>query len=63
MFLQKNRDWLFFNDVKNNFFLQEQIIPADELEAGLVFHVALLTNKKEIMEELKSITEKIKLVK
>ncbi len=63
MFLQKNRDWLFFSDMKNNFFLMEQIISADELEAGLVFHVALLTNKKEIMEELKLITEKIKLVK
>jgi hypothetical protein len=63
LFLQKNYDWLFFNDLKTNFFLREQIIPADELEAGLVFHVALLTNRKEIMEEMKPIVEKIKLIK
>jgi hypothetical protein len=63
LFLQKNYDWLFFNDMKNNFFLHEQIIPADEVEAGLVFHVAMLSNKKEIMDELKQVVEKIKLVK
>ena len=62
LFLQKTYDWLFFNEVKNNFFLQEQIIPAEAVEAGLLFHVAMLTNKKEILEELKPVVEKIKLV-
>jgi hypothetical protein len=62
-FLQTTYDWLYFKQDKNNFYLQEQIIPADQLEKGLVFHVAHLTNKKDIMEELTSITEKIKLVK
>lgn len=59
-FLQKQYDWLFFSDDKNKFYLREHIIPADEVESGLVFHVALLTNKKEILEELSTIATKIK---
>lgn len=62
-FLQKPYDWLLFKDDKNKFYLREQVIPADEVEAGLVFHVALLCNKKEILEELAGIAEKIRLVK
>lgn len=63
IFLQNNYDWLYFKEDKTNFFLKEQIIPADNLGQGTVFHVALLTNKKDILEELTAITEKIKLVK
>lgn len=62
-FLQKPYEWLFFKDEKNKFYLREQIIPADEVEAGLVFHVALLTNKKEILDELTAIADKIRLLK
>lgn len=64
VFLQKNYDWLYFKDDKNNFYLKEQIIPADDpLGAGIQLHVALLSNKKDILDELISITEKIKLIK
>ncbi|MCX6320012.1 MAG: hypothetical protein NTW29_22220 [Bacteroidetes bacterium] len=60
-FLQQSYDWLLFNAEKDKFYLREQIIPASAIEAGLVFHVALLSNKKEIMEELNTITGKIKI--
>lgn len=61
-FLQKQYDWFFFPDDKNKFYLLEQVIPASELAPDLVFHVALLTNKKDILEELKQIAEKIKII-
>jgi hypothetical protein len=62
-FLQKPFEWLLFKDEKQKFYLREQIIPATDLEGGLVFHVALLCNKTEIMEELTGIADKIRLVK
>ncbi|MCF4970787.1 hypothetical protein [Nostoc sp. CMAA1605] len=57
-FLQNKYDWLVFNDEKENFYLREQIIAGDAAEQGLLFHVALLTNKKDIMTELSAVTEK-----
>lgn len=62
-FLQQKYDWLMYNDEKENFYLREQIIAGDAAEAGLLFHVALLTNKKDIMTELAAVTDKIKVVK
>lgn len=62
-FLQKPYEWLLFKDDKQHFYLREQIIPATELGEGLVFHVALLCNKPEILDELTALADKIRLVK
>ncbi len=63
IFLGDNPEWLYFKDDINKFYLKEQISPATELGGGLVFHVAQLTNKKDIMEEMTAIVAKIKLIK
>jgi hypothetical protein len=63
LFLQAPVDWLYFKDDAEHFYLKEQFIPSDGIEAGLILHVAVLTNKKELVEELSKIVEGIKLVK
>ncbi len=62
-FLQAPVDWLYLKDEPQNFFLKEQFIPADTIEKGLILHVAMLSNKKEVIEELSKIVESIKAVK
>ncbi|MBK8139684.1 MAG: hypothetical protein IPK57_00745 [Chitinophagaceae bacterium] len=62
-FLQKNIEWLYFKEDAQSFFLKEQIIPADELSQGLVMHVAVLSNKKEQLEELLKVAESIKIIR
>ncbi len=63
LFLQTNVDWLYFTDDAQNFYLKEQFIPADEVEKGLILHVAMLSNKKEVLNELVKIVEAIKIPK
>jgi hypothetical protein len=63
LFLQAPVDWLYFKDDAQHFFLKEQFIKADNIEAGLILHVAALSNKKEIMDELNKIVEGVKLIK
>ncbi len=62
-FLQNNVEWLYFSDNPNSFYLKEQIIPSDNIEKGFLLHIALLSNKKDMMEELTKIIESIKLIK
>jgi hypothetical protein len=62
-FLQNDVDWLYFPDPPNNFYLREQAIPSDNIEKGLIVHIALLTNKKEMMDELTKTISDIKLIK
>ncbi len=62
-FLQVPVDWLYFKDDAQNFYLKEQFIPADAIEKGLVLHVAILSNKKEVLDELVKIAEGMKVVK
>jgi len=62
-FLQTGVDWLYFADDPSKFYLKEQMIPSDAVEKGLIFHVAMLTNKKEVMDELLKIVEAIKVIK
>lgn len=62
-FLQNNIDWFYFADSPNSFYLKEQMIPSDNIEKGLILHIAMLSNKKDIMEELAKIVEDIKLSK
>jgi len=61
-FGQNSIDWLFINDEAQHFFLKEQFIPSDTIEKGLVLHVAMLSNKKEVLRELEKIVESIKIM-
>ena len=63
LFLQNNLDWLYLKDDKQSFFLKEQFVPSDNIQAGLILHVAMLSNKKEIIEDLTKIVAAIKLIK
>jgi hypothetical protein len=62
-FLQSPVEWIHVNDKTQSFFLKEKFIPADMVQKDLVFHVAMLTNKKESLDELTKIIESVKLVK
>jgi hypothetical protein len=62
-FLQSNIEWLYFKDDEQSFYLKEQFIPVEAVEKGLILHVAMLTNKKDILEELVKIVENIKVLK
>lgn len=63
LFLQTPIEWLYINDAAQSFYLKEQFIPGDAIQKDLKFHVAMLANKKEALEELTRIIESIKLVK
>ncbi len=62
-FLDKNIDWLLFNITQQGFYDKEQKIICDNLEEGLIFHIAMLSNKKELIDDLTKIVETIKLKK
>lgn len=62
-FLQAPVDWLYFKDDAQNFYLKEQFIPADTIEKGLILHAAILSNKKDVLDELVKIAEGVKVVK
>jgi len=62
-FLDKNIDWLFFDIKQQGFYLKEQKITCDNVEEGLIFHIAMLSNKKELIDDLTNIVETIKLMK
>lgn len=63
LFLQSAVDWLYFKDDKQSFYLKEQFIPSDLIQKGLILHVAMLSNKKEVVDELSKIVEGIKVSK
>jgi hypothetical protein len=63
LFLQTPVEWLYLKDEAQSFFLKEQFIPSESIYQGLLLHVAMLSNKIEIIEELAKIVEDIKLVK
>lgn len=62
-FLQNSVDWLYLKDEPQNFYLKEQFIPSDTIEKGLILHIAMLSNKKEVIDELSKITEAIKVIR
>lgn len=63
LFLQNSIDWLYLKDEPQSFYLKEQFIPSDAIEKGLILHVAMLSNKKEVIDELSKITEAIKVIR
>ncbi|MEI2740021.1 MAG: hypothetical protein V9F01_14700 [Chitinophagaceae bacterium] len=62
-FLQNTVDWLYFNDDAQSFYLKEQFVASDLIQKGLILHVAMLSNKKEILDEMSRVIESIKVVK
>jgi len=60
-FLDKNIDWLFFDINQQGFYDKEQKVTCDNVEKGLIFHIAILSNKKELIDDLTKIVETIKL--
>lgn len=62
-FLDKNIDWLFFDINQQGFYDKEQKITCNNVEKGLIFHIAMLSNKKGLIDDLTKIVETIELNK
>jgi hypothetical protein len=60
-FLNKSSDWLYFENKEKELYLKEQKIESDNIEKGLVVHIALLGNSSEIIDELTGLVETIEL--
>ena len=59
-FLNKNVEWLRFTDPGKPLHLKEQQIPSDQIENGLIIHIAMLGNSQAAIDELSRLIEKIK---
>lgn len=62
VFLNKAVAWLNFKNERDGFYLKEQIIPADEIEKGLVLHVAMLSSNKAGIAALTKLIGEMRLV-
>jgi hypothetical protein len=62
-FLDKSINWLFFDINQQRFFDKEQKINCDNVEKGLIIHIAMLSNTKELLDDLTKIVETIELSK
>lgn len=60
-FLNKSRDWLYFENKEKELYLKEQKIKSNKIEKGLVIHIALSGNSSEIIDELTELVETIEL--
>lgn len=60
-FLDKNVEWLYFKTVDEPLYLKEQEIPCDNIENGLIVHIAMLANKPSAINELTELIEHMKL--
>jgi len=61
-FLGGDVEWFYFADTERNLYLKEQKIPSDEIDEGLITHIAITSNKPECITELSKIIEGIKLI-
>lgn len=61
-FLNADVDWLFFDVSSREFYLKEQQIPSDKIGRNLIVHIAMASNRKELIDELTGIVESIRLV-
>ncbi len=59
VFLQNPVDWLTFKDKPSGLYLKEQAVPIDAIEKGMVIHLAMLSTKKEMIDELTRLVENI----
>lgn len=62
-FVKQPVEWLYFKDEAQHFYLKEQKIPADFIDTGMILHVALLSNQKNLLEELTKITDAVSITK
>lgn len=60
-FLDKNIDWLSFYDAAKNMYLKEQKIPSDNIDKGLIVHIAMISNSEILIDELTKLVESIQL--
>lgn len=60
-FLNKSSDWLYFENKEKELYLKEQKIESDNIEKGLVVHIAISGNSAEIIDELTGLVENIEL--
>lgn len=61
-FLGQNVEWLSFKNAAKHFYLKEQKIPSDKIEPGLIIHIAMLGNTQQVITELTSLIENIKVM-
>ena len=61
IFLNDKISWMTFYDPQKNIFLKEQKIPSDRIAEGLIVHIGIAANKKEVIEEQTKIVEAIRL--
>lgn len=62
-FLKQKLDWLFFYMSEYDVYIKEQTVTCDNVAEGATFHIAMLSNNKELIEEITKIVEKIKVTK
>ena len=62
MILGNKIEWLFFNYDMQGIFLKEQMIHDNGIQKGEMVHVAMITNKRESLDELTQIAEEAKLI-
>lgn len=60
-FLNKTVEWLYFADKDRGVYLKEQKIESDNIEEGLIVHIAMTGSSVEIIEQLTKIVESIQL--
>jgi hypothetical protein len=53
-------EWLNFKNVEKQFYLKEQQIAGDDIEEGLIFHIAMLGDKPAAISDLTRMIETIK---
>lgn len=61
-FLNKKINWLYFEINQEGVFDKEQKITCNNIEKRLIVHVAMLSNNRQLIEELTKIAESIQLV-
>lgn len=60
-FLDQKIDWLFFDMNQEGFYDKEQQVTCNNVAKGRIFHIAMLSNKKGLLDDLTKIVESIKL--
>ncbi len=60
-YLSKEIEWYYYADDKRNLYLKEQIITSNNIEKGLLTHIAISSNNPLIIKELSDLVSGIKL--
>lgn len=60
-FLNKTVEWLYFANEEQEVYLKEQKIESDNIQEGLIVHIAMTGSSPEIIQQLTKIVEAIQL--